>query len=520
MKKRAAFKPYEQHQMTLLPINLDEIIPENHMVRVIDRAIDKMNCEPLFAKYEGGGTSSYNPVMMLKVIVYAYADMIFSSRKISKATRENINFLWLTGNVQLDHMTINRFRSERLKGIIDDIFTEVVALLMEEKYITFEKYFLDGTKIEANASKYSWVWGKNTKRYKENLKAKVTEKLVEIDMINIDENNEYGDKDLPEMGSKEIDSGAIRDAVSKIDEKLKEMPNDKKLKSVKKELETDCLPRMEKYEKQEEILAERRSYSKTDTDATFMRMKEDHMKNGQLKPGYNVQIGTENRFITGFGVYQKAGDSTLVKEHLEHLKSLHNGKLPKNVIADAGYGSEENYEYFLEKNITPYVKYNTFHKEDSSKWKHDVTKSQNWYYDEENDIYYCSMGRPLVFMWEQKKKSDNGYESLIRVYECLNCSGCPHREKCIKSDDKFANRRININRRLNELKKMARELLTSETGLAMRSQRPVEVENAFGNIKGNFGVRRFLLRGLEKVKIEWGLYSIAHNMRKMAVMMR
>jgi len=519
MKKKAAFKPYQQHQMTLLPINLDELIPENHMVRVIDRAVDKMNCEPLFAKYEGGGTSSYNPIMMLKVIVYAYADMTFSSRKISKATRENINFLWLTGNVQLDHMTINRFRSERLKGIIDNIFTEVVSLLIDEKYITFEKYFLDGTKIEANASKYSWVWGKSTKRYKENLKAKVKEKLIEIDMINNDENSEYGDNDLPEMGNKEINSQAIREAVANIDEKLKMNPDDKKLKSVKKELETDCLPRMEKYEKQEEILEDRRSYSKTDTDATFMRMKEDHMKNGQLKPGYNVQIGTENRYITGFGVYQKAGDSTLLKEHLDHLKALHDGTIPKNVIADAGYGSEENYEYFLKEKITPYVKYNTFHKEASKKWIEDITKSQNWSYDKDNDVYFCTMKRPLVFMWEQKRKSDNGYESLIRVYECLNCSGCPHREKCVKSDDPFANRRINVNRRLNELKNMARALLTSEMGLEMRSQRPVEVENAFGNIKGNFGVRRFLLRGLEKVKIEWGLYSIAHNMRKMAAVM-
>jgi transposase len=519
MKKKAAFKPYEQNQMTFLPINLDELIPENHMVRVIDRAIDKMNCEPLFAKYEGGGTSSYNPVMMLKVIVYAYADMIFSSRKISKATRENINFLWLTGNIQLDHMTINRFRSEQLKGIIDDISTEVVSLLMEEKYITFEKYFLDGTKIEANASKYSWVWGKSTKRYKENLKAKVIEKLAEIEIINNDENKEYGNKDLPEMGEREINSQAIREAVASIDKKLQEKPDNKKLTSVKKELTTDCLPRMEKYEKQEEILEDRRSYSKTDTDATFMRMKEDHMKNGQLKPGYNIQIGTENRFVTGFSVHRKAGDSTLLKEHLEHLKSLHNGTAPKNVIADAGYGSEENYEYFLEENITPYVKYNTFHKGASKKWIQDITKSQNWRYDKDNDEYFCIMERPLVFMWEQKSKSDNGYESLIRVYECLNCSGCPHRGKCVKSDDPFANRRININRRLNELKDMARKLLTSEIGLEMRSRRPVEVENAFGNIKGNFGVRRFLLRGLEKVKIEWGLYSIAHNMRKMAVMM-
>ena len=115
MEKRASFKPYEQRQLSLLPIDLDGLISENHMVRVVDSAIEKMNTKPLFDQYPGGGTSAYNPVMLLKVVVYAYADKIYSSRRIAKATRENINFMWLTGNVQLDFMTINRFRSERLK---------------------------------------------------------------------------------------------------------------------------------------------------------------------------------------------------------------------------------------------------------------------------------------------------------------------------------------------------------------------------------------------------------------------
>jgi len=517
-KKRPSFKSYEQHQLSLFPLNLEEMIPQKHMVRVIDKAIDEMNCEVLFSRYEGGGASAYNPIMMLKVIVYAYMDKIFTSRTISKATRENINFLWLTGNTQLDHMTINRFRSERLKGIIDNIFTEVLELLVKEKYIKLENYFLDGTKIEANASKYSWVWGKNTRRFKQALKGKVKALLEDIEILEQDETKEYGTSDLPEMGNgKEINSEAIIEAVKKIDEKLKQAPNDKKLKKAKKLIEDDYLPRMEKYEGQEEILEERKSYSKTDTDATFMRMKEDHMKNGQLKPGYNVQIGTENQFITGFSIHQKPGDTTTLKEHLERAKVQHKGAIPNNVIADAAYGSEENYEYLLAENITAYVKYNIFHKEASKKWQEDVTKIQNFSYDEEADTYYCPMERPFVFMYEKKTKSDNGYESLVRVYECLNCSGCPHREGCVKAEGEFANRRIYINRRLGELKTIARELLTSDEGLKMRSLRPVEVESVFGNIKGNFGIRRFLLRGLQKVNIEWGLISIAHNMRKMAI---
>ena len=140
MTRKASFKPYQQHQLSL-PIDLDTLIPENHMVRVVNRAIDSMNTKPLFDLYPGGGASAYNPVMMLKIIVYAYADKTYSSRRIAKATRENINFIWLTGNVQLDFMTINRFRSERLKGIIDKIFTEVVDLLLCEGYIKLENYF-------------------------------------------------------------------------------------------------------------------------------------------------------------------------------------------------------------------------------------------------------------------------------------------------------------------------------------------------------------------------------------------
>jgi len=518
MEKKAAFKPYEQHQLSLLPIDLDSLIPENHMVRVVDRAIESMNTKPLFDRYPGGGCSAYNPVMMLKVIVYAYADKIYSSRRIAKATRENINFMWLTGNVQLDFMTINRFRGERLKGIIDDIFTEVVELLQREGYIKFENYFLDGTKVEANAGKYSWVWGKSTARYKENLKKKVREHLAAVSIIEQEEEDEYGSADLPELGNgKAINSESIREAAAKIDERLSENPNDKELKKAKKAMEEDYLPRMEKYEKQEEILEERRSYSKTDTDATFMRMKEDHMKNGQLKPGYNVQMGTENQFVTGFSIHQRPGDTSCMKPHLDHLKEQH-GRLPDSITADAGYGSEENYEYLESEQTKHYVKYNTYHKEKSKKWKEDATGVQNWYYVPQRDEYICGYGRYLSFLYEKKQRSDNGYESLIRVYECEDCTDCPYLDKCVKSSKPEANRKIYINRRLNELKEIAKANLDSEKGLEMRSRRPVEVESAFGDIKGNFGVRRFLLRGLEKVKTEWGLYSIAHNMRKMAIL--
>ena len=513
---KVVFKEYNQNQL-MLPIDIECLIPANHMVRVINRAIDQMKLEPLFAKYRGGGRSSFHPVMMTKLIVYAYADKIYSSRRIEKAARENIMYMWLCGGNVPDFKTINTFRSERMKDIILDVFSEVVELLIEQKYIKLENYFVDGTKIEANANKYSWVWGKSTKRYKEKLRDKCKELFATAELANQQENEEYGDDNLEELGiDQPIDSQAIEEAVKRIDEKLAAHPTDKKLQKAKRTIESDYLPRMKKYERQEELLGDRNSYSKIDTDATFMRMKEDHMKNGQLKPGYNVQIGTENQFVVGFSIHQDAGDTSCMKAHLEELKQELGGRLPANIVADAGYGSEENYEYLQEANLGNYVKYNTFHKEATRKWKKDVTRVQNWSYNEETDEYICSCGQALRFQYERSQKSKHGYRSVVRVYESVDCKGCPYRDRCVKSSNPEANRKIYVNRRGNELKAEARANLTSEYGLKMRSLRPVEVESVFGNIKGNFGMRRFTLKGLAKVKLEWGLHCIAHNMRKMA----
>lgn len=517
MSKKPAFKPYNQGQITFLPNSLDELVPENHIVRVVNDVIDHINTKPLFDKYEGGGAGSYNPVMMLKIIVYAYSQKIFSCRNIAKGCRENIMFMWLSGMSTPDFKTINRFRGERMKTVILDVFTDVVALLHSRGHISLENYFMDGTKIESSAGKYSWVWGKSTKRFKEKLKEKCVELFEQIDEMEKKDVNAYGDEDLPELqAGRDIDSSTIKEMADKINKKLETTPTDRKLRKAKRTIEEDYLPRMKKYEEQESILENRNSYSKKDHDATFMRMKEDHMRNGQLKPGYNVQIGTENQFILGFSLHQRPGDTSCFKEHLEIAKELM-GKLPKNIIADAGYGSEENYEFLEENQLNGYVKYNTFHKEASKKWKKDILKVQNWEYDEEGDFYVCGYNQTLLFAYEKKQKSDNGYQSTIRVYESVNCSECPYRTKCIKSGKSDAVRRIYINRKLNALKEKAREKLTSEQGVLLRKQRCIEVETAFGDIKGNLGMRRFSLKGLDKTTIEWGLISLAHNMRKLAL---
>ena len=512
-RSKPVFKPYTRQQHKLF-MECDAAIPDNHMVRVVDSAVDSLRVEPLFSKYHLDGRASYHPVMMLKLIIYAYTQKIYSCRRIAKLARENIMAMWLCDNNHPDFKTINTFRSERMKAVILEVFAEVVDLLVDKGYIKLDTYFLDGTKIAADASPYSWVWGKSTKRYKEALTKKCEQLFREIDAEEDDENGLYGDKDLPELGEGlEIDSAAIREMAERIDARLAEVPKDGKLKKASRLLHKDYLPRMEKYEHQERVLEERNSYSKTDTDATFMRMKEDHMRNGQLKPAYNVQIGTENQFIVGYSIHRRPGDTSCMIGHLERLKDQLKDKTPSMLVADAGYGSEENYSYLEDCKIEACVKYGVYHKEKNRKWRNNPARVQNWSYDPTADTYICGGGRKLVHIYDRKSRSDNGYESRISVYECQNCVGCPYKEACTKRED---NRLLYVNHRNNALRSQARDLLDSEKGSVLRKRRSVEVESVFGNIKSNYGVTRFSLRGLDKVNLEWGLHAIAHNMRKMA----
>ncbi|WP_418791688.1 IS1182 family transposase [Phosphitispora sp. TUW77] len=510
--QKVVFKPYDMNQLSL-PMSLESMIPPQHKVRAVNQVIDEIGIDPLLAKYKGGGAGSYHPKMMLKVLVYGYGRKVWSSRQLARALRENIHFMWLAGG-----NTPNRFRSD-MKTIIDEVFQLLVEYMAAEGLINLEEYYLDGTKIEANANRYSFVWKKSVDKNQKKLREKVKGLLEEIDRANELEDELYGDQDLPEMGENVVNNPeAVADLVGRINEALsKKGKNDKSVKITRKAARTlvkDCLPRAMKYKVQLAAIGnERNSMSKTDPEATFMRMKEDHMKNGQLKPAYNVQTGTQNQFVVGFSIHQKATDTSCLKVHLEGIKKAW-GSVPQKIIADAGYGSEENYEYLKEQEIQNFVKYNKFHYEQKRHVKTNPFLRENMVYDAENDQYICYEHKKLKYIKTVKRKSTTGYESHVRVDECEDCTGCTNRESCTKS--KYWNRRIEVNVRLEELKQEARENLTSELGLALRKRRCIEPEYVFGRIKWCWGFKRFLLRGLEKVKIEWGLLCMAHNISKMA----
>ena len=492
----------------LLPPSLEEMISDNHPVRVVHQVIERIDIQPIMRKYKGGGTSSYHPKMLLKILVYGYLSNIYSSRKLENALKENIHFMWLAGMGKPDHNTINRFRSDRLKEVLKTVFSQVVVLLADSGHVDLKEVYTDGTKIEANANKYTFVWGNAIKANKEKMALQLEELWAYTQHVA----KEELDQQVPDFTA--INPEQVAQTIEQIDTALQDKVVDKKVKQKLNYARRNWPAKLKEYEQKQEILAGRNSYSKTDTDATFMRMKEDHMKNGQLKPGYNLQISTNQQFITHYSIHQKPTDTTTFIPHFDEFKKQY-GQLPQSITADAGYGSEENYEYTETEGITSYIKYNYFHKEQKqSKQKTDNIKDvSRLHHNVETDTYYCPIGQPMERKGTQNRTTSTGYPQSYALYQAKNCHNCPLRGSC---HDQKGNRIISVNHRLNELKAKAKNLLLSEEGIKHRKQRPCDVEAVFGNIKHNKNFKRFMLRGLKKVEVEMGLMALAHNLAKVA----
>lgn len=235
------------------------------------------------------------------------------------------------------------------------------------------------------------------------------------------------------------------------------------------------------------------------------------MNNDQTKPGYNVQIATENQFITNYGIYWRPTDWGTMIPFLDSFRERY-GRQSDEVVADSGYGNEANYAYMKSSGIDAYVKYNMFHAETKRRYAGNGFLVQNMYYNPCEDYYVCPMGQHMERCGTRHSVSDLGYRSEVAVYKAANCKGCPLRGMCYKG--KADRRTVEVNHTANEFKRQARELLTSERGMMHRSNRPIEPEAVFGDIKFNHGFKRFRLKSTRKVRVEFGLVALAHNLRK------
>ena len=511
------FRPYTTKQILLFPQRIDENIAEDAPVRLVNGLIDQLDLTSFRKLYKEYGRSPFHPRMMLKALIYGYMNNVYSCRKIEERLLRDVHFIWLAGYEKPDFITINRFRN-RVKKEINAVFTQVVLLLAERGFVSLDVEYIDGTKIESKANRYTFVWRKTVEKNRARLLEKIKALLSQIDDVIAQDNASEQEKveftpELLHSMARELNTAlAEKPAPTTKEEKKERKDKEKQVKELQEKAD-----KLEEYDRHLDTLGKRNSYSKTDPDATFMRRKEDAMNNGQTVPCYNLQIGTENQFILDFGLFPNPNDTGTMIPFFTSFSDRY-GRMPKEGCADAGYGSEENYSFMEANGIEAYVKYNYFHKEQKQAFQDDIFRIESLYYNKEDDYYVCPMGQHMERVGTRYDKTDSGYRTQTDVYRAKNCEGCPLRGECYKGKDPM--REIKANKRLMDYKQQARDRLTSEKGLKHRSNRPIEPEAVFGQMKYDMHYKRFRHFGKDKVFMDFAFFATAFNIKKMIATMK
>ena len=473
-----------------LPLSFEILIPFDSEARTFDEVFRRIDFKQYLVSKSDVGREGYNSVNMLKLILFCYMENITSSREIEKAARNDIRVMWLTDELKPSHQTINQFIKNHLSNSIESIFHELNKYIINTQQIEIDKLYIDGTKIEANANKYKFIWKGSYEKFRDKLYLKITKLLTQMNeryqalgiYFPLGEAYEVSDLvDIEQFLSKEMIESNV----------ISVYGSGKRKTAIQRDYDhmSDYLEKLVTYNHYMDVIGpNRNSCAKTDEDATFMRMKEDHMRNGQLKAGYNIQIGVSNEFIMHLDVYQDRSDYQTLIPFLEGYYKAY-GSYPRYPVADAGYGGLKNYRYLKDNDMLLYQKYSMYAKETGNKkYIADKKRPVNFRQDEQGN-YYDSNDEKLEYLWRSKRGPD--------VYEV------PSTKK-----------RIDMNSELWGVQKEARENLQSNLGIELRMQRSIQVEGAFGIIKEDYGFRRFKRRGLINVKLEFTLIAIGYNLNK------
>ena len=499
-----------------LPLELNTIIPENDSVRLLSQIVEEMDLTDLYSTYER--INSLSPRTLLKIVLYSYMNGDYSSRSMELNCKRDINFMFLLeGHKAPDHATLARFRSLHFAPCSKRILAEISNMLFDMGEISGETIFIDGTKIEACANKYTFVWKKAVTKNQAKLLIKLADFVAECEEI-------YGIKIVYGNTIKMKHVKKLRKRLLKLckEENITFVHGIGKRKSpLQKSFETldGYLHKLKEYNQKIHKCGTRNSYSKTDEDATFMRIKEDAMMNGQLKPAYNLQHGVDSEYITWLTIGPQPTDTTtlipFLKEAEEYLKFKY-----KNITADAGYESEENYLFLEENNQIAFIKPANYEISKKRKYKNDIGKIDNMKYDEEGDFYTCKNDKKLVVDHIRHSKSKTGYVSEKTVYKCENCKGCSHKSECIKGNNcktplEERTKVLYVSKTFNEQRKADLERIISDEGKLYRMNRSIQVEGSFGDIKQDMQFRRYLTKGRANVLAESTLLAIARNINKL-----
>ncbi len=519
-------------------------LPDDDPVYTLKKVMEEFDFSGLLACYSDKGRTGYNPIMLYSVVTYANMRGVRAVDRIVDLCQRDLAFIWLTKGQKPQRDAFYDFKGKKLTGgILDELNCQFMRRLQKEGLITLKELYIDGTKIEANANRYTFIWrgSYNAFLYENGYGPKydlgqarmfVIEGMERVRKV-MEENRRRKltkHKKIPNNTTIEIDNCspleilklqknlvqiAEGEGILFVNGKGKHKPE---LQKLYEELE-ECGRRLMEYKECFEIMGkDRNSYSKTDLEATFMRMKEDHMLNGQLKPAYNVQIAVENYFIVHSYVSNDRTDyNTLVPVLEKHRGAF--GDILEAVTADSGYCSEKNLMYLKEIGIHSYIKLQEHEKRKTRAYKEEIGKYYNMTYAvfEDEHYYICHDGRELRHIRTESKEQD-GYTQTLEVYGCVDCSGCEHKARCLyqynaeKNPDR--NKVMKINERWEELKEESHANIQSEKGILKRQTRSIQTEGHFGDIKENEDFRRFHYRSGEKVYKEFMLYAISRNIMK------
>lgn len=504
----------------VFPINFEINIPADDSVRLLSNVLEEIDYTELYRAYSRKEKiCAASPKNLFKVLVYAYMNNIYSSRQIETACKRDINFMYLLEGAKApDHNTIARFRSSRLKNVVDGLFNQVVLLLKDYGELSCENLFVDGTKIEANANKYTFVWKKTILKNQAKLQDKMHKDLPKL----------LDQYEFRMYLAENITAKKLKKFFSKL-EKIKFNSNidfstgkgkHKTQFQRDYELVSEWYEKERKYEYYLRRMKDRNSLSKTDESATFMHLKEDHMRNSQLKPAYNVQIGVDAEYIVAAEIFN---DRTDVNTFIPFMEKIKNelGLKYMYPTADAGYESEENYTYFEENRQDACIKPANYEQTKTRKYKNDIGRLENMPYDETTDTYTCKFGRSLVSVGTRYSKTASGYISEKTKYECESCTGCPYKTQCIKQNSRCntsldeRTKRLEVSKTFKKQREKMLTRISTEQGILLRMNRSIQVEGAFGVLKEDMGFRRFLTRGTTNVKTETLLLCLAYNIQKL-----
>ncbi len=514
-------KNYTKYQRAIqvkLPFDIEKIIPEDDSVILLSRIVEEMNLSDLYSTYQRIRENSVSPETLLKIVLYSYMCRDYSSRSIERNCNRDINYMYLLdGSPAPDHSTIARFRSKHFAPCAEKIMAELSMLLYDVKEISAQALFIDGTKIEASSNKYTFVWKKSITKYQQKVFDKVTSLILECEEL-------YNFKIVrgSKVQVKDVKKLRKRLHALKVTQNIEFVYGCGKRKtSIQKHIEQVeiYLKKLKGYAKKLHTCGQRNSYSKTDTDATFMRLKEDHMQNGQLKPAYNLQHGVDSEYIVWLTIGHEPTDTTTLVPFLKGLENSMNFKYEK-IVADAGYESEENYVFIKENNQKSYIKPSNYEISKTRKFKNDIGRMENMEYNTEEDFYICHNNKKLNFNRIYKSKSKTGYVSEKSVYTCEGCENCPHKKECIKegtSKKPLEERSKTLYVAKTFIKNRAENLerLKTDEGCNLRVNRSIQVEGSFGELKRNMNFKRYLCRGKKNVLAESILLALAHNVNKL-----